>query len=247
MLWRDIDFDANSQASIAFEFPSWTSTMRDTAFVNCGFHGATADGIVTNCTAPAAFRIHPLIFYDCDIYDNSRYGFYNVLQGSLILNNCTLHHNSSYNYYGTNNSDIYLSFHTCRIFRSQTNSGLNITGDTPLTMTNSVVFDNFSHGLEFTTDTLRINIRNSIFKDNGGYGIQVASGFDSGWQYDDYNCYHNNTSGPVGPLVDGGSLNGVHNILADPLFVSTINNSEDFTLQAGSPCLDVGIGFAGGQ
>jgi hypothetical protein len=124
---------------------------------------------------------------------------------------------------------------------------MSFPGNTPVTLINSVVFDNFSHGLVFTGDTLRANIRNTIFKNNGGYAITATAGLNSPWFHGDYNCYHLNTSGNLGATINGGVVPGTHNVLADPLFVSTVNNSEDFELQAGSPCLDVGIGFPGGQ
>ena len=247
MLWQDIDFDANSQASVAFSFPTWTSTMRNAAFVNCGFHGGTADGVVLNCTASTANAIDPVMFYDCDIYDNARYGLYNVSSGSFIMSNCSIHHNNSYNYYGLGNPAIHAIFDTCRIFRSATNSGLEFPGETPVTMVNCVVYDNFSHGLAFTGATFRGNIRNTIFANNGGYGITQTAGLNSPWFHGDYNCFYSNTSGALGTTINSGVIPGTHNVIADPTFVSTVNNSEDFTLLSGSPCLDVGIGFAGGQ
>lgn len=247
MTWKDIDFDANGQASVAFNFPTWTSTMRNTSFVNCSFHGATADGVVLNCTASVSNAIDPIIFYDCDVHDNSRYGVYNVSSGSLIMHNCLLHHNTSYNYFGLGTPVLNITFETCRIFRSATNSGLSFPGNTPVIMHNCLVFDNFSHGLVFTGDTYRGSIRNTIFKDNGGYGITATAGFDSPWFYGDYNCFHSNTSGSVGPTINGGVVPGTHNVFTDPLFTSVVNNSEDFTLQVGSPCLDAGQGFEGGQ
>tara|TARA_R100001480_G_scaffold7322_1_gene14907 strand:+ start:16956 stop:18002 length:1047 start_codon:yes stop_codon:yes gene_type:complete len=247
MLYQDIDFDANSQGSVAFAFPTWTSTMRNNAFVNCSFHGGTADGISLTCTASTANRMHPIYFYDCEIYDNARYGVYNVVSGSVIFNNCAIHHNDSYNYFGTGSSNVIITFETCRIFRSATSSGINLVGNTAMTLINSVIYDNFSHGLEFTTETFRGNIRNSIFANNGGYGITAVSGLNSPWYYGDYNCYYSNTSGAVGTTINGGTAPGTHNITSDPQFTTTTNNSEDFTLLSGSPCLDVGIGFAGGQ
>lgn len=247
MLYQDIDFDANNQANVAFDFPTWTSTMRNTAFVNCVFQNALNDGLYINCSSATADRIDPLIFYDCEIKGCARYGVYNVVSGGLVFDNCSIHHNNSYNYYGTGSNELILQFHNCRIFRSTTNSGLNIVGSTPVTMTNCILFDNASHGMEFTTETLRVNIRNTIFANNGGYGLTAVSGLNSGWYYGDYNCYYSNTSGAVGPTINGGVVPGAHNVTSDPLFVSTVNNSEDFELQVGSPCLDVGKGFEGGQ
>lgn len=247
MLWQDIDFDGNSQASVVFNFPSWTSSMRNTAFVNCTFHDATSDGMSLTCTAAATDSMDPIILYDCEVYDNSRYGIYNVISGSMTMYNCAIHHNNSYNYLGSATDEAIIIFESCRIFRSATNSGINLYGGTPLTLLNCVVFDNFSHGVEFTTETLRANIRNTIFAKNGGYGLTAVSGLNSPWYYGDFNCFYSNTSGSVGTTINGGTAPGTHNVTSDPLFVSEVDGSEDFTLQGGSPCLDVGKGFEGGQ
>jgi len=89
----------------------------------------------------------------------------------------------------------------------------------------------------------RNTVKNCIFRSNGAFGIEIIGAEPSITIANLYNnCFSNNTSGAVS--INGGTVWGDGNILADPLFVSEVNGSENLTLQATSPCLNTGFGLA---
>lgn len=86
-----------------------------------------------------------------------------------------------------------------------------------------------------TTGILSNTTGNSIFANNiiDGYtGNGAVWTTEQGTNYFDYNCWNN--------TVDGNNITlGVNAVVADPLLAA------DFTLGAGSPCLDSGMQFIG--
>ena len=78
----------------------------------------------------------------------------------------------------------------------------------------------------------------NIFFDNSAYAVNTNT--QPGiLRFADYNCYSSNTSG----VTDMDTIPGINNVFADPEFTDTTLGSEDFSLQAGSPCLGTGAGY----
>ncbi len=111
-----------------------------------------------------------------------------------------------------------------------------------------VFFGNTGDGVAISNTAGDLIFENNIGRSNGGYFINTNTGTIKQIKSCKNNCSHNNTSGHID--INGGTLPGTGNITADPLFTSEVDGSEDFSLQAGSPCLntaiDAGILTAGG-
>ena len=117
----------------------------------------------------------------------------------------------------------------------------------------NVFFNNTSSGLRFQgAEASQSNVRvfNNIFDNNGAYGMSVDASYEPVTWFIDNNQYDDNTSGAVDWLGIGysdaqinGNGFGTSNVTGDPLFTSVTPGAEDFTLQSGSSCTDVGFGY----
>ena len=210
--------------------------------VNCRIDNSVEVGI----NILSAYTTKSVKIISCEIDNNGTSGVYN--QGNsdrsfTALINCSVHNNTSHGVrvHSTNTSSLVIGN---RIYRN-TGSGIYIGGSsTGYTIMNNIFFANNSRGLELSNATIGgFDIFNNIFRSNGSYGVYIPS-FNVGQIFlFDYNCSHNNTSGHIN--VNGGVLPGSSNVLSDPLFTNETIGSEDFSLQTGSPCLNVGYGYNG--
>lgn len=125
----------------------------------------------------------------------------------------------------------------CLIYNN-TGPGIDADGSFHARITNCVISGNGGDGVS-AAGVDRMSIRETIFSNNGGYAVNTGAGLQSNFEIFRNNCFYNNASGPVD--INGGNPFGEDNILADPLFVSTVDGSEDFRLQPDSPCIGAGI------
>jgi hypothetical protein len=198
--------------------------------------------IQTNATAQ-----HDFTFINCE-FDDCTAGLLPFTRCSAI--NCSFHDNVGSGVYSIKNDSGFPGWdaYGCVFYRNGANGISFITGSGAswgMHIKNNVFFNNGSSGIAFDniTTTGRAVVMNNIFKNNGAYGIYIPSGVVGSFAYCDHNCYYNNTSGAVS--FNGGTPFGNNNILADPLFLSETAGSEDFRLQSGSPCKNVGSGYNG--
>lgn len=104
-------------------------------------------------------------------------------------------------------------------------------------LSHNTFFGNTADAIRLITGARFSLITNSIFRNNGGYGINADADCKEGLSLS-YNCFSNNTSGPIN--LDGGVPWGEGHIFTDPLFISEVPGSEDLRRQSASPCTDAG-------
>lgn len=224
-------------------------------FINCEFKDLLRGIRVNKGTASdiASFSCFDCVFDGCTT-GILIYGYTGTSAAiSLYCINC-LFKNNSYGIYITHNTNTVSYSDAFTVCISECRFVNNFIGyysedHINLFIDRSIFYINSSHGISFNNINMFINVRNSIFHSNGGYGIYavVASDYGRNFGYVDHNCYYNNTSGTVNSNINGGTAPGSNNTTSDPLFASTTSDAEDFRLQATSPCLDAGIGYVSGQ
>ncbi len=254
-------FDENSLASYGGIFSGGILTISN--FVSySGVHGFYVNQtlIASNCitynnTTNGFYAGNTLIVVDCISHDNTYYGF----DGETLLkaNNSKAYNNSDSGFVGSSlaisNSEAYsnlngfygfssldaiscVSHHnTANGFRSNTlmavscigfaNTANGFYGGDSYRSYNCVAYDN---DIGFYNENVSISV-NCISSNNTTYGFSGVSVY-----YFDYNCYYGNGTDLSG--ITAGS----HDVNADPLFVDPTANPPDFSLQSGSPCLNVG-------
>lgn len=210
-------------------------------FIKCRIDNFSGDGLYSEET----FYTKYIRFIYCEIDNNGGNGI-NCLRddyGGFRVYYSKIHHNTGDGIRDTtrqNNIEIIGN----AIYRNG-GDGIDFFDETIGASVNSnVIFSNGGNGIRLLNSTVYgIVCVNNIIRSNGAYGVYVGSGSANALTYIDYNAVSNNTSGQTN--ISGGTLPGDVLITSDPLFVSEVDGSEDFTLQAGSPCLDVGLGYNG--
>jgi len=222
----------------------------DGVFTNCVFDsngGNTSTNAVFNYAGTQATG-SSIKFFKCDFLNNA-----NVIIAQNSSATASNNVFESCKFIGTKYtaviihlSNIVVNCEFVRNVRSLQPFGLNatahgnyISGCSFFATTNSgITFTHGSGGGGFGRNT----VKNCIFRSNGGFGIEITGADPSISSVNLYNnCFSNNTSGNVN--LNSGTVWGEGNVLADPLFVSEVNGSEDLTLQATSPCLNAGMGL----
>ena len=109
------------------------------------------------------------------------------------------------------------------------------------TILNNTFYGN-GNGIQNDTNTVHswMFINNIIKGHNGAGDIGYDGNANHVWAVVDNNCWHDNTS-DVNNITKGNKA-----VNADPDFVSVTDGSEDFNLNAGSPCIGTGEPFTGG-
>lgn len=177
-------------------------------------------------------------YYDCEIDHNGVDGYTPPAgaRGAATLTRCRVHHNSRYGILA--NSQPF-AINDCAIYRN-TGHGIYAYHITDHNINDCVVALNGGSGLY--TDGSVTNagefgkLVNITFRSNGGYGINNST--TRTFLEIDYCCFSGNTSGATNGCDE---YLGAHNIYADPLFVSEVDGSEDFTPGTGSPLIDANL------
>ncbi|MBN1780085.1 hypothetical protein JW948_03100 [bacterium] len=99
---------------------------------------------------------------------------------------------------------------------------------------NTLIMDHGFHAIQLVDGAVNADIRNNIFSVSGTVDVIAIDGTSGTGAVIDWNCYDNRSGSPAGP--------GANSIAADPLFVSS--GSDDFHLQAISPCINAGMDFS---
>jgi hypothetical protein len=84
-------------------------------------------------------------------------------------------------------------------------------------------------------------IINNVFANSASYGISWRDANPSRPMALKHNLFYNNTSGDLGTPPAGVYLDDTNIVGQDPLFVSTVPGSEDFTPLPGSPLIGAGL------
>lgn len=195
-----------------------TSTAGRIIFVKCEINGSTGGcGLAVNSAARGRFKL-----IRCSVHDNSSHGIHDGASVGTYYARPELIDTLIYDNGGDG-----------------ANYELGGAGYIGPIVRGSVFFGNTGDGLAFHASRGAIEIDNSIFRSNGGFAINTNTGSINAFYNIKNNCYHNNTGGVID--INGGTSPGTGHVLADPEFVSEVDGSEDFGLQATSPCLVAGI------
>lgn len=152
---------------------------------------------------------------------------------------CLIHHNGSDGAYG--GGSYQKAFVGNIVYK---NGGIGYFTDTDGSkILGNTFFRNTSDAIQFDDATkYSILVVNNISAWNGGYFINLDGSPINGLGLVTNNTSYENTSG----AISSGVLPGVSNVTTNPLFVDTTDGSEDFNLQAASPCKNTGaknVGF----
>lgn len=240
--WSNLEFNGGGSGLANYCIQTTNSDdFEGMSFWNCRFTNASSHGITARSsnTVGAQWR-----FYNCEIDNNGKSGTgagidgLNPTRGSYFMYGCKVHHNAGVGVeYGGMGQ-----FLRCMFYKNSSDgvSDTNNVGGTGAIFEGCVFYGNTGDGLDMNASTTFCNITNNIFSTNGGYGINVNSmdtdRIDQSLMT--HNCSYANTAGHINVFT--GVLPGT-NVLADPLFTSTTDGSEDFTVQTGSPCIDNGL------
>ena len=210
------------------------------AFIRCRIDNASGDGIFDQESDNDAAKV----YIDTEIDSNGDRGIDSLgtIRGGHTMINCRIHDNVSHGIEETVGAPKG-GYFGCIIYDNG-GDGIQVNNTLEnITFMGNVFFGNAGDGLELRADSRFVTVLNNIFRSNGGYGIFTNTATNGIFAFADFNCFSNNTSGAID--INGGTPPGDDNVTADPLFTSETDGSEDFTLQTGSPCLDVGFGYDG--
>lgn len=232
MIWQNIEFDANSLASQAFDCDE-SQYVHISTYIECHFRHSLTSGFRTK--EPTQNR-----FFNCDFSNNGGSGYepFSYHDGLAIFSYCRFTNNISH---GAYLDAIDYQFRFCEFYKNGLD-GLYLWARADLpTIENCTFYENGRHGINHAhaTSNLIVIYQNS-FVQNGGYGISfISSNMDHDLLFCDYNHFHNNTTDATN-LTAG--IPGNNNVSGDPLFKSTAVGFEDFTPGLDSQLNGCGIG-----
>ena len=173
-------------------------------------------------------------FTNCLISGNM-YGIGSANSGrmpNLKLIACTIENNS--------NTGIHVGMELIVLKTVVKNNGIGIRANGPTLsawLISSSTFYKNTNAIDVGTYALSLSIiESNIFRNNTGYAFKSGSTIVDRIMIIN-NCFSNNTSGDS----ESGSIAGNGNIHEDPLFVSEVEDEEDFNLQLTSPCINAGL------
>lgn len=197
---------------------------------------------ITNCDSSGIrSRISIGMFEYCEIDNNGKSGYgwgIDTLPGAGVIGNVieinysAIHHNSSGGVRCYASKQITFN----NIFKNGGNGYEETYNLAYIPFTNNTLFANAGNGY-LRYSAVGNHIVNNVFFNNGLYGVKFGATTSSNSIYIvSHNCFYANSSGSTNLTVLPG-----YNIIEDPLFVDTTNNSEDFSFQTESPCKNVGL------
>lgn len=178
--WKDIIFQNNGASGGGSGTQGVSTTGSRSYFVRCVFKGFRGAGSYSASSQA--------LFAECEAYDcnkdnvTSRAGFYAATSGSLFIR-CISHGNAGSNSAGFG-LDQSMSALFCVSFGNG-GDGFYSQADQYVNIINCDAYNNAGHGFNSTpaSNTLILNIQNSNFVKNGGYGIRSNSLIRSGVIY----------------------------------------------------------------
>lgn len=243
LIHMDLRFTAGSANGYSNDSSTGASNW---TFIRCRFDNNTDNGLVQ--------RAGGGILIDCELDSNGAWGYRprNTAQdrtGLQSLSRCRIHDNTSGGLHLNPVSQGTMD--ECLVYDNG-GDGVVVHRGSGTMFTGCVFFGNTGDGISNGTSTWSTNgtdlsARNCIFRSNTGSGISWS--YSKVWTEIANCCFHNNLAPTAGTglLLDSDDLplrwpgETQTNIDEDPLFVSETDGSEDFTLQATSPCIDAGI------
>ena len=200
---------------------------------NCKIHTNTGDGISHSFGSSQGL----LRLVDCEISANGSDGIYMASNAPRIyILGCYIHNNTAL---GINAFQALIATMHSNVIESNGDTGSytsinNGSGNVGPLIANNVFYNNTgaaSDGIYFG-GTGPVDVINNISKDNGRYAFNENA--TNPYVNFDYNCYHGHGT-ELNAVVAGENDVGD----ADPSFTNAAGG--DFTLAAGSPCLNTGF------
>jgi hypothetical protein len=227
--WHGVTLDANDTANFALES---SGSIADNYYNRCNFINGAAGG-----ASISGFKSDfiPWNFIDCTWHDNAGRGLTSSAanQGRARIVGGASYNNTGSGWYsrGTNSSAKGTAFY------NNGGSGVEYAGGSGSANLDHCVFDaNTQDGVRMYTTpfTEHSMVVNSIFSNNGGYGINEQTGGDA-LAVLDYNLFYRNTSGS-----SNLTLKGLYNIEGlNPIYVNAA--SGDFTPHPRSGAIRAGM------
>lgn len=201
-----------------------TSSGASNSYYNCKFSDNGAAGI----SVTASIKL-----VKCELNGNTTDGMTQSGGGNADLICCYTHDNTSEGISANGNSGTFVK---CYYVIAESNTSHGIYGYRIYNCIGCIAYNNTGTNKDgFLQDTPGGATGNGIFlnnisKDNSRYAFNIS--------YPDtvfnYNCYNGHTTELNGTVAGENDVGD-----QDPLFTDAANG--DFTLQAGSPCLDAGL------
>lgn len=218
-VWNGVIFSGNT-GSDGITIPSGSNNHR---FINCDFKNAS-DG------AYAAGSV--VSFYNCNFFSNSASG----LNGIIFVHGGTSHDNGSHGIQCQAANGNILDV----IIYDNGGDGINLNTNSDNSYLSSLtIYGNDSDGIDCHAASDFCFFYNISSVGNAAYGFNFNSMDADNIRYFDYNHTHLNTS-----AASDITLPASNNITGDPLFVSVVDGSEDFTPNTGSPLIRAGINYS---
>lgn len=209
-----------------------TSGVQTTTASGCWavFHHVKATGFSSH-----GFILMNSIAYFCESSSNSTGFSANGAAAGFSCFYCYAHDNTNQGYVGTNQYGP-----ACISCIADTNgaTGFISPARNGMLMLGCIAYNNTGA----TTDGFAITgtqvdgagqFLNNIAMSNGRYGFSRTGTSNTPASIFDYNCYNNNSTAGLNNITAGA-----HDVTSSPSFTDAPNG--DFTLSAGSPCIDTG-------
>lgn len=224
------DFDANNNAKYSIRTENSTKVIA-CMFGNCKFHKAKDYGVLLRVVSTTTSNWS---FEQCAFYDNigSGIGWTTAKASYIKLRYCSSYNNGGNGFVVSHGTVI-----GCLAYKNGL-SGFYFDSDVGDYFINKCVssYNGNSGMLFYASVSGKYVIKNCILSNNTNYAINSSNGSFNRFLESSNNCSYLNAHHFDG-VID--TLPGLNNIYADPLFVNTTDNNEDFRLQTGSPCLHV--------
>jgi hypothetical protein len=234
-----LDFDGNGGTGSGLFFDQLSDGIK---VVDCKFHGFSSYGVYCTQSSTAC------TFIRCEVYGNTTAGFgaNGGARGSYEIFDCSFHDNGIGVHCGT------VWMHGCLIYDNSV-EGVRLQGvslNFGAILTNNTFQGNGGDGfvVQATTGEYELTIRNNIFSENTGYGINLDGEVVLRNQIGP-NVFDNNTAGATSldGVVDLGATgldtdNNVASQELDPVFASIADGSENLIPANGNGSFTAGEG-----
>jgi hypothetical protein len=206
----------------------------------CEVHRCASAGVQSLATGGATAAVSDVRMTECRIHDNLGYGVYQDRNGVVsgasghpeaTFVRCTVYRNGSAGIYQTTNGTVVLNVYNCTIVKN-TRDGIAVSGTA--TVTNCIIAWNGGFGISKLSSGAWLAPRDVLYNDvwrNGAGAYDELSGDRFGYL--------------VTKNANGDSCDANFNLYRDPLVVDT--STSRFGLVYGSPCINAGTSFVGGQ
>lgn len=234
--WSHIKFNGDSLANYCFRTADADGSDYH-AFNVCRITRALKHGMLIRTALP-------YVFTNCEIDHNGRSGTgagiasTNQYRTQLLMNRCSIHDNDSFGiqFGATGGPSVILN----SVIYDNDKYGIYVPGNVnPDHVIVGNTIDGQGVGVFFTSGLSTAILENNSITNNATYGLQTSNADPDLWKvFMRYNTWYGNGTSAID--INSGTAYGEGNVTSNPLYTSTTDEAEDFTLQAGSPNLNAG-------